>query len=604
MVAKVCPPVNESLYFGTASSLYFNYERMCSGRTFADQGSGVKPSVGSERTGIGAIGRPVVSSARRRAERTAGHWADVFVDSHFAAAAAQEPDRLAVVDGAVSLTYAQADTRVGALAAALQSLGAAPGDVVSWQLPNWYEGYLLHHAVVRIGAVSNPIVPIYRQREVEFILREAGSRIVVVPDVFRGFSYRSMIEELRPALPRLESVIVARPQDDEHGLLALHDLWADDDAKMTPVRRTADDPILLMFTSGTTARPKAALHSHNTLDYENRSLIDVFELSERDVVFMPSPITHMTGLAYGLQLAPMLRAPLVLQDVWEPRRALELISTYRCSFTLAATPFLHGVVYHPDVEQFDLSSLRVVVCGGADVPPKLMLDAGSRFGCIARRAYGSTEMPTLTTTGSGLPAEKGVSTDGRAIGAAQFRIVTDDGLLAAPGEVGEIVATGPELFLGYLRPADNERAFDPDGWFHTGDLASVDPDGYLTVRGRAKDIVLRGGENISVSEVESLLFEHPGVREVAIVAMPDPVMSERACAYVVPTEDYRPTLDELCAFLEQHNLARQKLPERLELVGELPKTPSGKVQKFRLRDMIRAKLEQSSTREVGVVDDA
>lgn len=567
----------------------------------------MKPSVGGAGTAIEALGGPVVSPTRRIAERSTGHWADVFVDSHFAAAAARVPDRLAVVDGPVRLTYAQADSRVSALAAGLQSLGVEPRDVVSWQLPNWYEGYLLHHAVLRIGAVSNPIVPIYRQREVQYILQEAGSRVVVVPDVFRGFSHRSMIEELRAELPRLTSVVVARPEGDDHGLLALQDLWADDDARMTPVRRTADDPILLMFTSGTTARPKGALHSHNTLDYENRSLIDVFELSERDVVFMPSPITHMTGLAYGLQLAPMLEAPLVLQDVWEPRCALELISTYRCSFMLAATPFLHGMVYHPDVEQFDLSSLRVVVCGGADVPPKLMLDVGSRFGCIAPRAYGSTEMPTLTTTGAGFPAEKGARTDGRAIGAAQFRIVTDEGLMAEPGEVGEIVATGPELFLGYLRPEDNERAFDTDGWFRTGDLASVDPDGFLTIRGRAKDIVLRGGENISVSEVESLLFEHPAVQEIAIVAMPDPVMSERACAYVVPTEGYRPTLEELCAFLAQRNLARQKLPERLELIPELPKTPSGKIQKFRLRDMIRAQLDQVSTptaTEQGMIRDA
>ncbi len=529
------------------------------------------------------------------AGRATDHWADVFVDSHLTAAAACVPDGVAVVDGAVALTYAQADRRVGALAASLQSLGVAAGDVVSWQLPNWHEGYLLHHAVLRIGAISNPIVPIYRQHEVQYILEEAGSRIVVVPDVFRGFSHRSMIDDLRADLPRLENVIVARPEDRRHGQLALDELWADEGATMAPVRRSADDPILLMFTSGTTARPKGALHSHNTLDYENRSLIEVFELGGRDVVFMPSPITHMTGLAYGLQMAPMLKAPLVLQDVWEPRRALELISTHRCSFTLAATPFLHGLVYHPGVERFDVSSLRVVVCGGADVPPKLMLDVGSRFGCIAARAYGSTEMPTLTTTGAGLSADKGARTDGRPIGAAQFRVVTDEGRLARHGEVGEVVATGPELFLGYLRPEDNERAFDADGWFHTGDLASVDSDGYLTIRGRAKDIILRGGENISVSEVESLLFEHPAVQEVAIVAMPDPVMSERACAYVVPTEGYLPTLEELCAFLEECNLARQKLPERLELIRELPMTPSGKVQKFRLRDMIRSQLNLLST---------
>jgi cyclohexanecarboxylate-CoA ligase len=526
---------------------------------------------------------------RREREVSAGHWRDVLLDSYLTAAAENHPDKVAVVDGGVVLTYSDALAKVRSVARSLRDLGVTNGDVVSWQMPNWYEAYITHFAVVSIGAVSNPIVPIYRHHEVEFILREAGSRVVITPESFRGFGYAAMIEDIRGNLPKLEHAVVARPVKAAFDV-SFVDLQAADDEGFSPQDRTADDPVLLMFTSGTTARPKGALHTHNTLDFEVQSMVDVFDLTSSDVIFMPSPLTHMTGLAYGVQLAPALAAPLVLQDVWEPKAAMELIDKFKCSFTLLATPFLHGMLEHPEQSEFDLTSLRVVACGGADVPPPLMRSVRARFGCTASRAYGSTEMPTLTTTSPSEPAEKGATTDGRPIGPAAFRLVDDQGETVGLGEVGEIVATGPELFIGYLRAEDNEGAFTDDGWFHTGDLGRVDEDGYLTIQGRKKDIILRGGENISVTEVEQILLEHPSVRDVAIVAMPDPVMVERACAYVVPVEGATPTLSELRDFLAERQLAKQKYPERLELIGELPRTPSGKVQKFSLRAKIAEEL--------------
>lgn len=522
----------------------------------------------------------------------AGHWRDVLLDSDLHRSAERHPERVAVVDGDVELTYAGVLSMVRSVAQSLRGLGVSQGDVVSWQLPNWHEAYLTHFAVLSIGAVSNPIVPIYRHHEVEFILREAGSRVVITPGTFRGFDYASMIDDVRSNLPLLEHAVVVRPESGRSGL-AFAELVADRGGRADSTgvdTRTPDDPALLMFTSGTTARPKGAVHTHNTLDFEVRSIVEVFGLVDSDVVFMPSPLTHMTGLAYGVQLAPALAGPLVLQDVWDPRRAMELIDARRCSFTLLATPFLHGLLQHPDQGAFDLRSMRVVASGGADVPAALMRQVRERFGCTASRAYGSTEMPTLTTTGPDELAEKGATTDGRRIGPADFRLVDDDGEVVEPGGVGEIVAIGPERFIGYLREEDDAGAFDDDGWFHTGDLGSVDEDGYLTIQGRKKDIVLRGGENISVTEVEQLLLEHPAVLDVAIVAMPDPVMVERACAYVVPADGAPPTLPELCAFLAERNLAKQKYPEGLELIAELPRTPAGKIQKFVLRSMIAAKL--------------
>lgn len=542
----------------------------------------------------GPHGRPVLprpSGKRRAREVAAGFWPDVLLDSHLHLAAERSPDRLAVVDGDVELTYAEVVSAVRSVARGLRELGVEKGDVVSWELPNWHEAYLTHFAVLSIGAVSNPIVPIYRHHEVEFILREAGSRVVITPGVFRGFDYGAMVGDLRGRLPLLEHAVVVRPGPGATGLsfaeLAAGEACEPDAAAES---RTPDDPALLMFTSGTTARPKGAVHTHNTLGYEVRSMVEVFGLADGDVVFMPSPLTHMTGLAYGVQMAPALAAPLVLQDVWEPRRAMELIDAHRCSFTLLATPFLHGLLQHPDQGAFDLTSMRVVASGGADVPASLMRQVRERFGCTASRAYGSTEMPTLTTTGPDDPAEKGATTDGRRIGPADFRLVDDDGRVVRPGEVGEIVAIGPERFIGYLRAEDDAGAFDEDGYFHTGDLGSADEGGYLTIQGRKKDIILRGGENISVTEVEQALLEHPGIADIAIVAMPDPVMVERACAFVVAADGARPTLAELSAYLTGRNMAKQKFPERLELVAELPRTPSGKTQKYLLRAKIAAEL--------------
>jgi len=525
---------------------------------------------------------------RRDVWRSSGLWRDDLIDQHVADAARRRPDAVAVVDGSHSLTYAELDRSVDAVAAGLARLDVAAGEVVSWQLPNWHEAVILHHAVLRIGAVSNPIVPIYRSHEVGFILAEARSRVVVVPQVFRGFQHEAMIEELRPVLPALEHVVTVRSDDDPW--LPFDGLLATDPGTVPARPRTSDDPVLLLFTSGTTATPKGVLHTHATLDYENRSIVDVYGLTAADVVFMPSPVTHVTGLLYGLQLPAMLGTGVVLQDVWDPTAALGLIEQNRCAFTVAATPFLHGLVHHPALADHDVSSLRVFACGGADVPPALIRAAGERLGCAATRVYGSTEFPTLSTCPPGAAEDRRAETDGSAIGAAEFRIVDETGRDVAVGAVGELHVRGPELFARYLRDADDESSRTPDGWFDTGDLAVADVTGHLTIRGRKKDIVVRGGENISVTEVESLLFEHPDVRDVAIVAMPDPVMVERACAFVVPQQGAEVTLAGLASFLTGRGVATQKLPERLEIVADLPRTQSGKVQKFRLRERIRELL--------------
>jgi cyclohexanecarboxylate-CoA ligase len=516
-----------------------------------------------------------------------GLWEDNIVDTYLAAAAAANPEQVAVIDRDVSWTYRQIDELVRDLASALQSHEVGPGDVVSWQLPNWVDAVAVHLAALRVGAISNPIVSIYRHAEVKFILRQAASKVMFVPTTYRGFDYPAMLAEIRDELPGLRTVVAVGGDevgcDIGYGMLIAHGRAR----RPKTVKRSPNEAALLLYTSGTTAAPKGVVHTHNTLDYEVRSLIEFFGLSRNDVVFMPSPVGHITGVLCGIHLSIMLGAPLVLLDVWEPGRALSLIAAHRCSFTVAATPFLHGLLHHPDLPDTDTSALRAFMCGGADVPPELIRSASAALDCTVVRAYGSTEYPTATGSNEHDPLDKRASTDGRAMGAAQVRVVDAIGSDAPTGTVGEVLVRGPELFVGYLDSRLNNEAFSSDGWFRTGDLGRLDADGYLEITGRHKDIVIRGGENISVKEIEDELFGHPKVADIAVVATPDPVLGERVCAVVVPEAGQTVALADLGEWLSAARFAKQKLPERLIVLDELPRTASGKVQKFKLRELAK-----------------
>ena len=514
-----------------------------------------------------------------------GYWQGRLIDQFLAEAARRHPDRTAVIDCERRVSYAELAGRVEQAAAMLAELGVGKGDVVSFQLPNWLEAAIVYHATVRLGAVSNPVIPTYRGRELRFILTQARSRVLVIPDVFRRFDYRQMVADIRSDLPDLRHVLVVG--EPGAGMTSFAERLAAG-GSAPAVTRDAADIALLLYTSGTEANPKGVLHSHDTLVYECQSIIGLYQVTEHDRVIMPSPVTHISGLLYGLQLPFMLGTTVVLQDTWDPATALDLIERERCSFTVGATPFLHGLVYAEDLARRDVSSLRVFACGGADVPPALIRTARERLGIGASRVYGSSECPIATGTPVGAPERCHAETDGRPIGPSEVRIVGEDGVELPRNWSGELQVRGPDLFLGYLDASLNDHALTDDGWFRTGDLAVMDDDGYVQISGRAKDIIVRGGENLSAKEIEDLLFEHPDVDDIAVVSYPDAVLGERACAFVVTKSSL--TLDQLVAFLRERRVASNKLPERLRIISSLPKTPSGKVQKFRLREALRTEL--------------
>lgn len=532
------------------------------------------------------------SATPPRSYVSSGEWDGKLVDDYVRDAAARQPNETVYIDRERSVTFAEFDRMVDQLSGALRATGVGRGDVVSWELPNWVEAAVIHHATLRIGAVSNPIVPIYREREVSFILRQAKSRVFFVPSTYRSFDFAAFAENLRTQVDTLEHVVVVGEPRDGHVTFDEFVQRGEDSAPSVP--RAADDIVLLLYTSGTTADPKGVLHSHNTLNYENRSIIDLFELTADERIFMPSPVTHITGLLYGVQLPFMLGTLCVLQDVWDAETAVELIDRHRCSFCVGATPFLHGLLNKTADRTPGEFSLRKFGCGGADVPPELVRKGVEQLRGFVTRAYGSSEFPTALACGPGDDPEKWATTDGRRIGATELRIVDESGLPLEPGAEGELELRGAELFLGYLDDGLNEAAFTSDGWFRTGDLGVEDEDGFVAITGRKKDIILRGGENISAKEIEDLIFTHPDVAEVAVVGQPDPVLVERIRAVVVPKPGAHLELSDLTSLLRRHGIATQKLPESLVIVQDMPRTASGKIQKYVLRQQAKADGEAVS----------
>jgi len=534
-----------------------------------------------------------LSEARLRAERARGLWPDRILTDYLDEAVKAAPNQVAIT-GAISatderttLTYAELTHRVERIALGLAALGVQPGEVVSFQLPNWWQYPALYLACVRIGAVANPLMPIFRQRELRYMLNFAESRVVIVPARYRDFDYAAMLAEIRPELESVRHTFVVNGTGEQsferHFLARAWEKETDATALFRARRPGPNDLTQLLYTSGTSGEPKAVMHISNTLLAMALQYIDWVRLGPNDVVFMASPLAHQTGFVYGMMIPVLLKTKLVLLDVWSAPDAARLIQAEGATFTMASTPFLSDLANSEAVTRESVKSLRTFVCAGAPIPSVIVQKATERLGIEVLSCWGMTENGGVTIARPGDPAEKIFGTDGHAIGGMEVRVVDANGEVASAGTMGRLQARGTFTFVGYLKKPEL-NAWDADGWFETGDLARIDKDGYVRITGRTKDVIIRGGENIPVIEIENLLYRHPKVQDVAVVAMPDPRLGERACAYVVPRPGERPSFEEMTAFLAQEGMAKNYWPERLELVEAMPRTPSGKIQKFKLRE--------------------
>ncbi|NPC56685.1 AMP-binding protein [Caenimonas sp. S4] len=520
-----------------------------------------------------------------------GEWEDRTVAQRACSLAAATPQAVTHVCAGEQLTARQAWQRSGHLAGALAARGFQAGDVLAFQTPNWLEAVLIDLAACRLGLVLCPIVPIYRGREVELILSDSRAKGIFVARQFRGFDYLEMLRGLLPALPHLKHVWTVQGEagspGDLSGLLA-------ERAPAPDVQVSPDAVKLILYTSGTTGYPKAVLHSHNTLARSMRRASRHWGIRAGDTTLMPSPVTHVTGFTFGLELPFHDGVRTVLMDKWDAAQAADLIEREAISLTLCATPFLQELLDLAQSQRRGLPSLRAFPCGGAAVPPELIRRVPRVLErCRAFRVYGSSEAPVITLGYPGEGDEKlAAETDGEVVD-YEVKLVTAAGQPAGPLEEGEICARGPALFLGYARESDTREAFDEDGFFHTGDVGYRTPEGAIVFTGRIKDLINRGGEKISAKEVEDLLHQHPGVLQAAVVAMPHPRLGETVCAYLVVQPGAAVTLEGVCQTLAAARVARQKHPEQVIVVPEFPKTASGKVKKDLLRQDATARYAAS-----------
>jgi non-ribosomal peptide synthetase component E (peptide arylation enzyme) len=517
-----------------------------------------------------------------------GAWKDHPLLAAFESAVAKTPDKTAIVapDGS-RLTYAETQAIAETIARNLHNIGVGRGDVISMQLPNCAEFVLVHLAALRLGAVTNPLLPNYRTKELSYILKFAGSKICIIPDRYRGFDYLSMHAHLRSALPEL-GVVYVRGSNVGPGMESFADLTKPASGSSLPeLPRDCNQVSLLVFTSGTESTPKGVMHSENTMMYGTLTMASLLNLTADDVVWTPSPLGHGTAFQWGMRQAFTLGATVVLQDIWDPLEGIKLIARERCTYTLAATPFAAMLLECPDIDKHDLSSFRIFACAGAPIPEQLGNKFRDRIDCTLIGMWGMTEC----FVGSASPPDDREAklwlTDGKAMpGGAELGIFDERRTkMLPPGQAGELATRGPHVALGYFNdPLRTESTFRKDGWLFSNDLATIDAEGYIRLVGRTKDIINRGGIKISVREIEEMLLAHGAFRAVAVVAVPDSRLGEKSCAFVICRLGRSASFEEVITYLEGKGVAKYKLPEYFVPLQEFPMTASGKIQKFQLRD--------------------
>lgn len=536
--------------------------------------------------------------APRRAESIAkGYWGDRTINDELDACVATCPDKVALTtvrldtNSTRRFTYRELATLADRIAVGLSRLGVGRNDVVAMQLPNWWQFSLLYLACSRIGAVLNPLMPIFRERELSFMLKHGEAKALVVPKTFRAFDHEAMARGLQKSLPALKHIIVVDGggADDFDALLTTPQWEKEPDARtiLNSNRPGPDDITQLIYTSGTTGEPKGVMHSANTLMANIVPYARRLSLGAEDVILMASPMAHQTGFMYGLMMPIMLKASAVLQDVWDPAKAAALIRAEKATFTMASTPFLTDLTRTVTETGQPVPTLRTFLCAGAPIPGPLVEQAQVGLGAKIVSAWGMTENGAVTLIKLDDDDKLASTTDGCALPGVEVKVVDGEGKSLPPGEIGKLLVRACSNFGGYLkRPQWNGT--DAEGWFDTGDLAYTNAQGYIRIAGRSKDVMIRGGENIPVVEIEALLYKHPAVAQVAIVAYPDERLGERACAVIVPKPGQTIDFAAMTEFLKSQKLAVQYIPEKLIVREAMPATPSGKIQKFRLRDMLKA----------------
>lgn len=537
---------------------------------------------------------------RRAAYRQQGLWGDASLADYWQQTARAMPDKIAVVDNhGASYTYSALDHAASCLANWMLAKGIESGDRIAFQLPGWCEFTVIYLACLKIGAVSVPLLPSWREAELVWVLNKCQAKMFFAPTLFKQTRPVDLILPLQNQLPQLQQIVGVDKLAPATSSLSLSQIIADNTSLTTAITTHGDELAAVLFTSGTEGLPKGVMLTHNNILTSERAYCARLNLTWQDVFMMPAPLGHATGFLHGVTAPFLIGARSVLLDIFTPDACLALLEQQRCTCMLGATPFVYDLLNVLEKQPADLSALRFFLCGGTTIPKKVARECQQR-GIKLLSVYGSTESSPHALVNLDDPLSRFMHTDGYAAAGVEIKVVDDARKTLPPGCEGEEASRGPNVFMGYFdEPELTARALDEEGWYYSGDLCRMDEAGYIKITGRKKDIIVRGGENISSREVEDILLQHPKIHDACVVAMSDERLGERSCAYVVLKAPHHSlSLEEVVAFFSRKRVAKYKYPEHIVVIEKLPRTTSGKIQKFLLRKDIMRRLTQDVCEEI------
>ncbi|WP_025761022.1 medium-chain fatty-acid--CoA ligase [Shigella flexneri] len=537
---------------------------------------------------------------RRAAYRQQGLWGDASLADYWQQTARAMPDKIAVVDNhGASYTYSALDHAASCLANWMLAKGIESGDRIAFQLPGWCEFTVIYLACLKIGAVSVPLLPSWREAELVWVLNKCQAKMFFAPTLFKQTRPVDLILPLQNQLPQLQQIVGVDKLAPATSSLSLSQIIADNIPLTTAITTHGDELAAVLFTSGTEGLPKGVMLTHNNILASERAYCARLNLTWLDVFMMPAPLGHATGFLHGVTAPFLIGARSVLLDIFTPDACLALLEQQRCTCMLGATPFVYDLLNLLEKQPADLSALRFFLCGGTTIPKKVARECQQRSIKLLS-VYGSTESSPHAVVNLDNSLSRFMHTDGYAAAGVEIKVVDDARKTLPPGCEGEEASRGPNVFMGYFdEPELTARALDEEGWYYSGDLCRIDEAGYIKITGRKKDIIVRGGENISSREVEDILLQHPKIHDACVVAMPDERLGERSCAYVVLKAPHHSlSLEEMAAFFSRKRVAKYKYPEHIVVIEKLPRTASDKIQKFLLRKDIIRRLTQDVCEEI------
>ncbi|EJW6653199.1 medium-chain fatty-acid--CoA ligase [Shigella flexneri] len=537
---------------------------------------------------------------RRAAYRQQGLWGDASLADYWQQTTRAMPDKIAVVDNhGASYTYSALDHAASCLANWMLAKGIESGDRIAFQLPGWCEFTVIYLACLKIGAVSVPLLPSWREAELVWVLNKCQAKMFFAPTLFKQTRPVDLILPLQNQLPQLQQIVGVDKLAPATSSLSLSQIIADNIPLTTAITTHGDELAAVLFTSGTEGLPKGVMLTHNNILASERAYCARLNLTWLDVFMMPAPLGHATGFLHGVTAPFLIGARSVLLDIFTPDACLALLEQQRCTCMLGATPFVYDLLNLLEKQPADLSALRFFLCGGTTIPKKVARECQQRSIKLLS-VYGSTESSPHAVVNLDNSLSRFMHTDGYAAAGVEIKVVDDARKTLPPGCEGEEASRGPNVFMGYFdEPELTARALDEEGWYYSGDLCRMDEAGYIKITGRKKDIIVRGGENISSREVEDILLQHPKIHDACVVAMPDERLGERSCAYVVLKAPHHSlSLEEMAAFFSRKRVAKYKYPEHIVVIEKLPRTASDKIQKFLLRKDIIRRLTQDVCEEI------